>query len=374
MKVDFYRHPLGTAEAEEVAHTLEGVFLTAGPRTQQFESWLAQSLGVTGAVGLSSCTTALFLAQKALGIGPGDEVITTPMTFIATSNSILHTGATPVFVDCEPITGNIDLDQIEAAITPRTRAIMPVHLYGHMVDMRRLRGLADQRGLAVIEDCAHCLEGERDGVKPAQLGDIACFSFYATKNLSCGEGGAVASRDSKLLDRVRNLRSHGMSKEAATRYTATYQHWDMLELGFKANMFDIQAALLLPQCVHLEERWQRREAICRRYQEAFADLEGVSFPAVLKGTKSARHLFTIWVDPGRRDAVLAGLQAEGIGVAVNYRAVHLLTYYRERLGYRRGMYPNAERIGDSTLTLPLYPGLTDEQVDAVIAAVRKVAG
>jgi dTDP-4-amino-4,6-dideoxygalactose transaminase len=371
MKVDFYRHALGSAEAEEVARTLEAVFLTAGPRTQQFEAWLAQHLGVAGAVGLSSCTTALFLAQKALGIGPGDEIITTPMTFIATSNSILHTGATPVFVDCEGRTANIDLDKVEAAITPRTRAIMPVHLYGHMVDMRRLRELADRRGLFIIEDCAHCLEGERDGVRPAQLGDVACFSFYATKNLACGEGGAVASRDQKLLDRVRSLRSHGMSKEAATRYTASYQHWDMLDLGYKGNMFDIQAALLLPQCAYVEERWQLREAVCRRYEEAFAKLDGVSFPRVLKGAKSARHLFTFWVDPGRRDAVLSELQAEGIGVAVNYRAVHLLTYYRERLGYRRGMYPNAERIGDSTVTLPLYPGLTDEQVDAVIAAVRK---
>jgi UDP-4-amino-4-deoxy-L-arabinose-oxoglutarate aminotransferase len=372
-RVDFYRHQLGEAELEEMAHTLEGVFLTAGPRTRQFEEWLANYLGVAGAVGLFTCTTALYLSQKALGIGPGDEVITTPMTFIATSNSILHTGAKVVFVDCDPVTGNIDLDQVEAAVTPRTRAVIPVHLYGHMVDMRRLREIADRRGITVIEDCAHCIEGERDGVRPGQLGDIACFSFYATKNMAAGEGGAVASRDAELLDHVRRLRTHGMSKEAAGRYTSTYQHWDMLELGYKGNMFDIQAALLLPQIPHVDERWQRREHICRRYEEAFSRIGGVDFPRVIGGTKSARHLFTIWVDPARRDDALAALQQRGIGVAVNYRAVHVLTYYREALGYRRGMYPNAERIGDSTITLPLYPSLTDEQVETVIDAVRGVA-
>jgi UDP-4-amino-4-deoxy-L-arabinose-oxoglutarate aminotransferase len=370
VKVEFFKHALGEAEHEEVARTLAGVFLTAGPRTRQFEEWLAGYLGVSGAVGLYSCTTALFLAQKALGIGPGDEVITTPMTFIATSNTVLHAGANPVFVDCDPVTANIDLDLIERAITPRTRAIMPVHLYGHMVDMRRLRGIADAHGLRVIEDCAHCVEGERDGVRPGQLGDIACFSFYATKNLASGEGGAVAGRDQELLERIRLLRTHGMNKEAASRYTSTYQHWDMLELGYKGNMFDIQAALLLPQTPHVDERLARREAICRRYEAAFAELAGVGFPRVLDGTRSARHLFTIWVAPERRDAVLTALQEQEIGVAVNYRAVHLLSYYRRTFGYERGSFPNAERIGDSTITLPLYPAMTDDQVDAVIAAVR----
>jgi UDP-4-amino-4-deoxy-L-arabinose-oxoglutarate aminotransferase len=283
---------------------------------------------------------------------------------------VLHAGANPVFVDCDPVTANIDLDLIERAITPRTKAIMPVHLYGHMVDMRRLRGIADAHGLRVVEDCAHCVEGERDGVRPGQLGDIACFSFYATKNLASGEGGAVAGRDQELLERIRLLRTHGMNKEAASRYTSTYQHWDMLELGYKGNMFDIQAALLLPQTPHVDERLARREAICRRYEAAFAELSGVEFPRVLDGTRSARHLFTIWVAPERRDAVLSALQAQEIGVAVNYRAVHLLSYYRRTFGYERGSFPNAERIGDSTITLPLYPAMTDEQVDAVIAAVR----
>jgi len=369
-KVEFYRHLLGEEEAEEVAQTLDGVFLTAGPRTKQFEDWLASYLGVNGAVGLFSCTTALFLAMKAMDIGEGDEVITTPMTFIATSNTVLHTGAKLVFVDCERNTANIDLDQVEAAITPRTKAIIPVHLYGHMVDMRKLKAIADKHNLKIIEDCAHCIEGERDGIKPGQLGDVACFSFYATKNMASGEGGAVAGNDMALLNRIRSLRTHGMNKEAANRYTDTYQHWDMLELGFKGNMFDIQAALLLPQIKHLETRRDRREEICKRYEEAFDALD-VDYPVVEPGTKSARHLFTIWVNPAKRDEVLTGLQKRGIGVAVNYRAVHLLTYYREKLGYTRGQYPNAEFVGDSTITLPLYPGMTDEQVVTVVDAVRE---
>jgi len=368
-KVEFYRHALGVEEADEVEQTLGGVFLTAGPRTKQFEEWLASYLGVKGAVGLFSCTTALFLAQKALDIGEGDEVITTPMTFIATSNTVLHTGAKLVFVDCDPVTANIDIDQIEAAITPRTKAIIPVHLYGHMVDMRKLRALADKHNLKIIEDCAHCIEGERDGVKPGQLGDVACFSFYATKNMAAGEGGAVASNNQALLDRIRNLRTHGMNKEAANRYTATFQHWDMLDLGYKGNMFDIQAALLLPQIKKLDPSWQRREAICQRYQQAFDEMD-IAYPRVEASTKSARHLFTIWVNPAKRDAVLTELQQRGIGVAVNYRAVHLLTYYREKLGFHRGMFPNAERIGDSTITLPLYPTMTDTQVETVIESVR----
>jgi UDP-4-amino-4-deoxy-L-arabinose-oxoglutarate aminotransferase len=371
-KVEFYRHSLGQSEAEEIANTLAGVFLTTGPRTRQFEQWLAGYLGVNDAVGLTSATMALFLAQKALGIGPGDEVITSPMTFIATPNSTLHTGAKPVFVDCDAVTGNIDLSQIEAAITPRTKAIIPVHLYGVMVDMRALRCIADKHGLFIIEDCAHCLEGQRDGVRPGQLGDIACFSFYATKNLACGEGGAVAGNKRELLERVRLLRSHGMNKDAINRYTSNYQHWDMVELGYKANMYDLQAALLLPQLNGIAERLERRQAICRRYEEAFSGLEEVNFPRVPKDTISARHLFTIWVDSKGRDAILDGLQKRDIGVAVNYRAVHLLTYYREHFAGRRGMYPNAERIGDTTLTLPMYPVLTEVQVEAVISAVRMV--
>ncbi len=368
MNVEFYRHGLGAEEAESVARCLQGVFLTAGPLTRRFEEEFAGYLQIPYVIGTYSCTSALFLCLKALGIGRGDEVITTPMTFIATANAVLEAGARPVFVDVEPLTGNLDAELLEAAVSERTRAIIPVHLYGHPCDMKAIRRIADKRGLKVIEDAAHCVEGARDGIRPGQLADAACFSFYATKALTSGEGGAIATRHEDLAERLRLLRSHGMNKEAADRYTDRYRHWDMVCLGYKANMFDIQAALLLPQLRAIEQRWRRREEIACRYQQAFA-AAGIDFPGTVPKTKHARHLFTIRVDPAMRDELLLHLQESGIGVAVNYRAVHLLSYYRERFGYRQGCYPVAERIGASTLSLPLYPGMSDGDVDTVITAV-----
>jgi dTDP-4-amino-4,6-dideoxygalactose transaminase len=372
-RVEFYRHALTEDDIAAVADTLRSVFLTTGPRAALFEQEFAKYLGVDHAAAVSSCTSALYLCLRALNIGPGDEVITTPMTFIATSNAIMHAGATPVFVDVEPDTGNLDAAAVERAITSRTRAVIPVHLYGLMADVRSLDEICRRHKLMMIEDAAHATEAVRDGLRPGQLGRAACFSFYATKNLTCGEGGAVATNDPALADSVRRLRSHGMSKEAAGRYTGRYQHWDMLTLGYKANLSDINAALLVGQLPRLDAQLVRREAIARRYEAAFAGMPGIGFPIVRPGATSARHLFTIWTPPQRRDEFLAQLQERGIGVAVNYRAVHLLSFYREQFGFTPGGFPNAERIGDSTLTLPLYPRMTDDDVDQVIAAVAQVA-
>jgi dTDP-4-amino-4,6-dideoxygalactose transaminase len=372
-RVEFYRHALTEDDIAAVADTLRSVFLTTGPRAAHFEQAFATYLGVEHAVSVSSCTSALYLCLRALNIGPGDEVITTPMTFIATANAILHAGATPVFADVEPDTGNLDVHRVQRAITSRTRAVIPVHLYGLMVDVRALTDLCRRHHLMLIEDAAHATEAVRDGLRPGQAGQAACFSFYATKNLTCGEGGAVATNDPALADAIKRLRSHGMSKEAAGRYTGRYQHWDMLTLGYKANLSDINAALLAGQLPRLAAQLARREAIARRYEAAFAGLPGVGFPIVRSGATSARHLFTIWVSPERRDETLWQLQERGIGVAVNYRAVHLLSYYREQFGFRPGDFPNAEAIGDSTLTLPLYPSMTDADVDEVIRCVTEVA-
>jgi len=372
-KVEFYRHALTEEDIAAVGEVLRSVFLTTGPKTGAFERALAEYTGLRHTVGVQSCTTALFLCLNALGIGEGDEVITTPMTFIATANAILHAGATPVLVDVEAETGNLDIARVEAAITPRTKAVIPVHLYGLLVDMVRLGQVCGRRGIPIVEDAAHALEAERDGVRPGMIGRAVCYSFYATKNLTCGEGGAIGTNDDALDDRFRKLRLHGMSKNAADRYTAKYQHWDMEILGYKNNLTDIQSALMLNQIPRLGVQLARREAICRRYENAFRGIPGLSFPTVPAGARSARHLFTIWVPPDRRDETLWQLQEHGIGVAVNYRAIHLLTYYASKLGHRRGSFPNAERIGDSTITLPLYPSLTDEQVDRVIRAVTTVA-
>jgi UDP-4-amino-4-deoxy-L-arabinose-oxoglutarate aminotransferase len=372
MRVEFYRHCLTTEDKAAVLRVLDSVFLTTGPIVRQFEGKLCEFLGCQAAVGVSSCTAALFLTLKAWGIGPGDEVVTTPLTFIATANAILHTGATPIFVDVEEDTANIDVTRIEQAITPRTKAIIPVHLYGQMCDMERLQQIARAYRLRILEDAAHCIEGTRRGYRPGELGDAAAFSFYATKNLTCGEGGAVASNDSELVNRIRQLSLHGMSKSAADRYTARYQHWDMERLGYKCNLTDIQGALLLHQMDRLQMQRQQREQICKQYEEAFSQLPDVEFPRVRSDTISARHLFTIWVDRERRDEMLARLQDAGVGVAVNYRAIHLLAYYARTFGYRRGQFPVAERIGDRTITLPLYPTLTSKEVEHVISSVRRV--
>ena len=371
MKVEFYKHNLEDDDIERMVEVCKGVFLTTGQQTREFEQAFAAYLGAKHAVGLTSCTAALHLALLAIGVGPGDEVITTPMTFAATSNAILYTGATPVFADVDPLTGLIDPEAVQRALTSKTKAIIPVHLYGLMADMRRLKAIADRAGVALIEDCAHAIESERDGVRPGQLSQASCYSFYATKNITSGEGGAVVTNDAGVANQVRVLRQHGMSASAADRYSGTYRHWDLETLGWKYNMTNIQAAMLMGQLGRIEALWSGRERVARRYEAAFRAVDGVSFPIVVDGAKSARHLFTIWVAPEARDLMLAELQARGVGVAVNYRAVHMLRYYRETFGFSRGSFPNAERIGDSTITLPLYPKLTDEQIDYVAMSVKQ---
>jgi len=245
--IPFFHHSLGQPELDAVAEVLTGPILTTGETVERFEHRFAEYLGRRHALAMSSCTGALHLSLVALGIGQGEEVITTPMTFVATATAILEAGAKPVFVDVEPETGNMDVSRIESAITTHTKAIMPVHLYGQMCDMLAIRKIADTYGLFVIEDAAHCVEGSREGVGPGVLGDTACFSFYATKSLSCGEGGALVTDHDALAEKLRLLSLHGMSKTAADRHREGYQHWDMEIPGWKYNMSNIQAAFLLPQ-------------------------------------------------------------------------------------------------------------------------------
>ena len=370
MKVEFYKHNLGLEEKEQVQECLGGVFLTTGQYVKNFEDQFATYLGVKHAVGLSSGTAALHLSLLALGVGPGDEVITTPMTFVATSNAILYTGARPVFVDVQPDTGLIDPRNIVKAVTPRTKAIIPVHLYGQLCDMRAIMSIAQAHGLKVVEDAAHCLEGERDGVRPGQLGDMACFSFYATKNMTCGEGGAIATNDGSLTERIKVLRNHGMSKGAADRHENNFIHWDLLELGWKYNMSNIQAAILLPQLLHIERRWLLRDVLYKQYTDKLRDVPGVRIPGMMAGAKSGHHLLAIRVGPGFRDDLLRFLFEKGIGCGVHYRAVHLLYYYRLKFGYQEGCYPKAEMIGNETLSLPFWIGISEGEINMVVDAVR----
>jgi UDP-4-amino-4-deoxy-L-arabinose-oxoglutarate aminotransferase len=315
----------------------------------------------------------MHMALLALGIGPGDEVITTPMTFIATAAAILETGATPVFVDVEPDTGNIDANLIEAAITSRTKAILPVHLYGLLCDMRALCAIADKHGLAIVEDAAHCVEGVRDGVRPGGLSNAACFSFYATKNLTCGEGGALTTDDPVLLESLRLLRLHGMTKSAADRHREGYQHWDMKILGWKYNMDNIQAAMLIPQLRRLENKLTDRERLARLYEERLGRLNWLQIPTLPQNTVHARHLFPAWVEAPLRDQMIQGLHERGIQTVVNYRAIHLTSYLREKLGYKTGDFPVAEDIGQRTLSLPFYPGMPESHIEIVCDAMHAIA-
>jgi dTDP-4-amino-4,6-dideoxygalactose transaminase len=366
-RVEFYEHDLGEAEIAAVRDTLGTLFLTLGPRVAAFEQAFGEFLGVEHVVGVSSCSTALVLVMRALGIGAGDEVIMSPLTFVSTAHAALHAGATPVFADVDAATGLLDPAAVEAAITPRTRAIVAVHLYGQLADMPALRRLADRHGLALVEDAAHAIEAERDGVRVGALGDATVFSFYATKTMTCGDGGAIAVHDAALAARLRLLRNHGMSTDAASRHGRAYAHWDVVELGYKAAMTDIEAALLVPQIPRLLERRARRQAIVERYEQAFGDDPRLTL--MRRSGRSGHHIFALLVPAGLRDAVLAGLSRRAIGTAVNYRAVHTLTYYRERFGYARDAFPRAAEIGERTLSLPLWPNLSAAQVERVIAAV-----
>ena len=371
MNVAFFKHNIEEEDIQEVRQVLEGFFLTAGPEVALFEERLGHFLGGSHVVALSSATAGLHLMLEALGVGPGDEVITTPLTFVSTVTSICHQGAVPVFADVERDTGNLDLERVTDVLCDRTKAILPVHLYGQMCDMSSFQELARKESIELVEDAAHALEAKRDGVRPGVLSRGACFSFYATKNLTCGEGGAVATRDGELAEKLRFLRTHGLSKDAASRYTSGYKHYDVTHIGWKYNLNDILAALLVHQMERLELYGKRRQAIAQRYREGLDGVQDVSLPKELPGSYHARHLFVIWVDPRVRDRLLLELQSKGIGVSVHFNPVHLMTYFREAFGFREGMFPEAERIGAGTVTLPFYPKLEDEEVDYVIDSVRE---
>jgi dTDP-4-amino-4,6-dideoxygalactose transaminase len=385
-KVEFYRHQLGDGEAASWRGVLDTLFLTLGPQVAAFERELGAFLvrdrpGVEPphVVGTNSCSMGLLMALHALDVGPGDEVITTPMTFVSTTNAILHLGARPKLVDVEPETGLLDPAAVRAAIGERTVGILPVHLYGQLADMKALRALADAHGLFVVEDSAHGIEMERDGVRPGELGDATVFSFYATKNMTSGDGGAVVTRDGAVAERLRRLRNHGVSKAASDRHGGLYVHWDLVELGYKANLTDLDAALLRPQLGQVEERRATRQGLAERYEallrERVADVasppptvHGVPWLIERRG-RSSHHLFTVHAQPGQRDSLLSRLGEAGIGAAVNYRAIHGLSYLVERLGIPHGSLPVAEEMGDRTLSLPMYPTLTRTEQDRVVDAV-----
>ncbi len=294
------------------------------------------------------------------------------MTFVATASAIIEAGATPVFVDVCPKSGLLLPEMVESAITQKTKALLPVHLYGRMVDMRGFAKLAQKHDIVLIEDAAHCIEGVRDGVRPGQLSHAACFSFYATKSMTSGEGGALVCRSSEDVSWYRAARHHGISKNASCRYNKKYEHWDMEMMGWKYNMDDIQAALLVNQIDRLDGNRQRRQDLEMLYRELLRGIDGMDFIELPESEISGHHLFTVLLPHEvSRDLVVVKLQENGIGCAVNYRAVHTLSYFKERFGYKPEDFPVANEIGNRTITLPLYPKLLEEDVKRICSTLKK---
>src|SRR5581483_5696015 len=365
----FGKPAIADAEIDEVVATLRSGWLSTGPKVRRFEEEFAAYIGCDHALALNSGTAGLYLALEIAGVGPGDEVITTPLTFAATANVIVHRGARPVFVDVDRRTQCIDPAMVERAITPRTRAITVVHMTGRPCEMDPLIDIARLHNLALVEDAAHAIEAVYRGRKIGTLGDATAFSFYVTKNLCTGEGGMLVTNHQEWAEEARVKSLHGLSKNAWKRYsTEGFQPYEVLYAGYKFNMMDIQAALGLHQLARIEQNLAIREQVWRRYDEAFADLPHVCTPNpdLPPDSRHARHLYTLALDVPEPEAArvrfIEALRQEGIGTGVHFTALHLHRFYREHFGFASGDFPNAEWWGSRTVSLPLSASLTSQDV------------
>jgi UDP-4-amino-4,6-dideoxy-N-acetyl-beta-L-altrosamine transaminase len=372
------RHEIDEADIQSVVEALRGDWLTNGPTVARFEQAFAEAVGARFAVAMSSGTAALHGAACAAGIGSGDEVITTPLTFLASANCVLYCGGRPVFADVDPETLNLDPAAVEAALTPRTKAVLPIHFAGLPCDMEAIHAIARSQNLTVIEDAAHALGAEIGGRRIGGLSQLTTFSFHPVKHITTGEGGMVTTNDPALAERLRRFRNHGIEREVRQRQAAASGAWrqDMVAFGLNYRLTDIQSALGLSQLRRLEVRLKRREEIAAEYHQAFAAMPEVSAAPVRPGTRHAWHIYPLRVNPDRlrrdREAIFQALRAENIGVSVHYLPVHLHPFYQERFATHRGMCPAAETAGDRLLTLPLFPQMTDRDVADVVTAAEKV--
>ncbi len=367
---------IGEEEIAEVVDTLRSGWITTGPKTAQFEQEFARYLGAPGALALNSCTAGLHTALVTLGVGRGDEVITSPLTFAASANVIEHVQARPVFADVEPVTLQMDPEQVEAAVTPRTRAILVVHFGGHPANLAAIRDIAARHRLVIIEDAAHALPARHDGKLIGSGDNPVAFSFYATKNLTTGEGGMLTA-DPDFLARARTISLHGMSHDGWNRY-AEGGHWfyEVRLPGFKYNMTDIQAALGLWQLRKLARHQERRRAVVAAYHAAFSGCDALQLPVERPGVEHAWHLYVLRLQPGAlsidRDQFIAELTRRRIGTSLHFIPLHLHPYYRDRYGYAAGAYPVAYANYERMLSLPLHPGLTDADLADVTEAVLDI--
>lgn len=371
----FHLPCIGREEIEEVTDTLRSGWLTTGPKTKRFEDMFKGYIGTKYALGLNSCTAGLHLSLVASGIGKGDEVVTSPITFPATANVILHQGAMPVFADVRPDNLNIDPDKIEELVTPHTKAIIPVHFAGHPCDMDSIMDIAKRHNLVVVEDAAHALESEYNGKKIGSIGDFTSFSFYATKNITTGEGGMLTTDNDKLIDKIRILSLHGISKDAWKRYGVEgFAHWENYYAGYKYNMFDIQAAIGLQQFKRIDMFLEKRKRYAAMYNDAFMDMPEIALLQEIGDIKHAHHLYVIIIRTEKlsaaRDRILGEIQKNNIGVGVHFRALHKQPLYKEISGYNKYVLPNAEYASDRVISLPLYPKMTEYDVTDTIKAVK----
>lgn len=366
-------------EIDAVLAVLESCWLGTGPKVAQLEQDFARykQLSADQVAAVNSCTAALHVSLIAAGVGPGDEVITTPLTFCATVNAIIHAGATPVLADIDPQTLNIDPIDIAKRITPKTKALVPVHFAGRPCEMDAIVELASQHQLKIIEDCAHAIETEYHGQKAGTFGDFGCFSFYVTKNITTGEGGMVIGKQIADLHRIKILALHGMSKDAWKRFSDDgYKHYQVVECGFKYNMMDLQAAIGIPQLARVEQSWLVRQQIWQQYQQAFADLP-VQLPAEpATNTRHGYHLYTLIVDDKRcklsRDQFLDAMTQHGIGVGVHYMSLPEHSFYQQKFGWQPDQWPHAMRTGRNIVSLPLSAKLTAADVQRIIQVVTEL--
>lgn len=369
---------IGEEEIAEVVDSLRSGWVGTGPKVQRFESMLSDYVTVPHCRCVSSCTAALILSMQVLGIGPGDEVLVPAMTFVASANAVEHSGARPILVDSDPATGLIDLDAAEAAITPATRAIMPVHLAGRPVDMDRLNDLRERHGLLVIEDAAHAIGAEWHGRRIGSFGNVAAFSFYVTKNISTGEGGALVTDDAEIAAEVERLALHGLSLGAWQRFSdAGFRHYEVVRPGFKYNMTDLQAAMGVHQLPHLDQWIDRRAELWERYDDLLQGLPLRTPAPAEPNTRHARHLYQVLLGPDApltRDELLEALTQRNIGTGVHYRGVHLHPFYRDTYGLSPDAFPVATFISEQTLSLPLSPKISESDQDDVVRALVELLG
>jgi perosamine synthetase len=371
------RQSISEDDIQTVVDVLRSDWLTTGPKVAEFEEALAARVGAKYAVAYSSGTAALHGAAFAAGLKPGDEAITSPLTFAATANCVLYQGARPVFADVSPDTLNLDPDLLAERITPNTRAILPVDYAGHPADLDPILALAERHGLTVIEDACHALGAEYKGRRTGSIAHMAVFSFHPVKHVATGEGGMVTTDRADLAENLRRFRNHGISSDARQRHASGQWHYEMVQLGFNYRLTDIACALGISQLKKLEANLARRREIAARYTAAFRNLRGVVAPIVRPDVNPAWHLYPIRVNPSHlkkdRAHMFRALRAENIGVNVHYIPVHLHPYYRDRFGYQGGEYPVAETAYEQLISLPMFHAMTEQDVEDVIAAVSKVS-